>query len=133
MIDTGVNLRIRHYIDDIMRGFVNRDDNAYSKIFDVSLYSPIQGSYILNKYVCCITGFLIILDCGLKNDKVFIEGEVKKLEDWLAGYGLVKGKVEIGKARKVRDHYNIDIDIQYHFSDGLFDMFNVLSKMEYNI
>lgn len=122
----GINLRIRHYIDDIVRRFVDRDDNAYSKIFDVSLYSPIQGSYI---YVCCITGFLIILDRGLKNDKVFIEGEVKKLEDWLAGYGLVKGKVEIGKARKVRDHYNIDIDIQYYFSDGLFDMFDVLSRV----
>ena len=129
MIDTGVNLRIRRYIDDIVRRFVDRNDNAYSKIFDVSLYSPIQGSYILNKYVCCITGFLIILDRGLKNDKVFIEGEVKKLEDWLAGYGLVKGKVEISKARKVRDHYNIDIDIQYYFSDGLFDMFDVLSRV----
>ena len=129
MIDTGVNLRIRHYIDDIMCRFVDRDDNAYSKIFDVSLYSPIQGSYILNKYVCCITGFLIILDSGLKNDKVFIEGEVKKLEDWLAGYGLVKGKVEISKARKVRDNYNIDIDIQYYFNDGLFDMFDVLSRV----
>lgn len=129
MIDTGINLRIRHYIDDIMRRFVDRDDNAYSKIFDVSLYSPIKGSYILNKYVCCITGFLHFTDSGLKNDKVFIEGEVKKLEDWLAGYGLIKGKVEISKARKVRDHYTIDIDIQYYFSDGLFDMFDVLSRV----
>ena len=130
MIDTGINLRIRHYIDDIVRKFVDRDDNAYSKIFDVSLYSPIQGSYI---YGCRITGFLIVLDSGLKSDKVFIEGEVKKLEDWLAGYGLIRGKVEISKARKVRDHYTIDIDIQYYFSDGLFDMFDILSKMEYNI
>ena len=130
MIDTGINLRIRHYIDDIVRRFVDKDDNVYSKIFDVSLYSPIQGNYI---YGCHITGFLIILDSGLKSDKVFIDREVKRLEDWLAGYGLINGKVEISKARKVRDHYSIDIGIQYYFSDGLFDMFDVLSKMEYNI
>ena len=126
----GVNLRIRRYISDIVRRFVDRDDNAYGKVFDASLYSLIQGSYV---YGCHITGFLIGLDSGLKSDGVFIEGEVKKLEDWLAGYGLVKGKVAISKARKVRDHYSIDIDIQYYFSDVLFDMFNVLSKMEYNI
>lgn len=126
MIDTGVNLRIRRYIDNIVRRFVDRDDNAYSKIFDVSLYSPIEGNYI---YGCCITGFLHFIDSGLKSDKVFIGGEVKKLEDWLAGYGLIKGKVTISKARKVRDHYTVDIDIQYYFSDGLFDMFDVLSKV----
>lgn len=126
MIDTGVNLRIRHYISDIVRRFIDRDDNAYGKVFDASLYSLIQGSYV---YGCHITGFLHFIDSGLKSDKVFIEGEVKKLEDWLAGYGLINGKVEISKARKVRDHYTIDIDIQYYFSDGLFDMFDVLSRV----
>ena len=103
MIDTGINLRIRHYIDDIVRRFVDRDDNAYSKIFDVSLYSLIEGSYV---YGCHITGFLIVLDSGLKSDKVFIEGEVKKLEDWLAGYGLIKGKVEIS----LKETNNIELN-----------------------
>ena len=120
------NLRIQQYIDDIVRRFVDRDDNVYSKVFDVSLYTLIQGSYI---YGCHITGFLHFTGSRLKSDKVFIEGEVKKLEDWLAGYGLINGKVEISKARKVRDHYNIDVDIQYYFSDELFDMFDVLSRI----
>ena len=46
MIDTGVNLRIRRYIDNIVRRFVDRDDNGdkrHSHYFFVSIF--ISASY----------------------------------------------------------------------------------------